>query len=648
LETQNGSKNGDSAVGRRYVFDDFAVDPANRTCTRGGRTLPVTGKAYDILLVFVENPGRLLSKEELLARIWPDEFVEEGNLARNVSTLRKVLCDAGKQHKYIATVPGHGYKFVGDVSQIDNGPTETPAAPIQIAKTSEVAGSPTRNFIRQRAVFWISAALILFLTAAWFGKDRLFPISPIVKSLAVLPLRGIDPNDNYLGVGIADSVIRRISNSGQVTVRPTSAVLHYMNQDIDTLAAARELNADAILEGNVQRFGDNLRVSVNLLRTSDGGSIWSENFDLRADDIFSVQDEVAERVADKLKIRLGSASPSTAGKYPVDQRAYEFYLKGLFSLDQRGFNRDDLPNMLNTIDLFQQSVAVDPNYAMAHGQLAFSYAWMAMFIQPDEPKWVELARQEIALSEKLDPNVAEAHVASGLLYWSSYGGYQNEAAIKEFRLAKRLNPGYSGAELIALYGHVGLEQQAAKELSRGLTIDPTSQALHGLVGILPYLRGDLDAWFSVNPGRNLEDRPLSPWYLLRKGSLERAQEILDKRLSESPDRSDFMMQRSLLLALQGKSSQAENLAASTMSVAQHGKENYHHLTYFAACVFALAGKSSDAVKWLRETADSGFPNYPLFARDPYLDRIRQSPEFTQFLSEQKSQWDRFNQEFAEP
>ena len=648
METLNGSINGGSAVGRRYVFDDFEVDAANRTCTRGGRTLPVTGKAYDILLVFVENPGRLLSKDELLGRIWPDEFVEEGNLARNVSTLRKVLSDAGKQHKYIATVPGHGYRFVAEVSQIDNGPTETHAAPIQIAKTPEVAGPPTRNFIRQRAVFWISAALILFLTAAWFGKDRLFPISPIMKSLAVLPLRGIDPNDNYLGVGIADSVIRRISNSGQVTVRPTSAVLHYMNQDIDTLAAARELNADAILEGNVQRFGDKLRVSVNLLRTSDGSSIWSENFDLRADDIFSVQDEVAERVADKLKIRLGPASLSTAGNYPVDQRAYEFYLKGMFGLDAKGFDKDSMPQMLNTIDFFQQAIELEPNYAMAHGQLAYSYAWMALFVQPDEPKWANLARQEIELAEKLDRNVAEAHIASGLLSWSIYGGYKSEDAIKEFRLAKQLNPGYAGADLVALYGHAGLEEQAAKELSRGLSIDPTSQALNGLAVILPYLRGDADAWFAVNPTRNLDERGLAPWYLLRKGSLERAQQLLNERSRSWPDRTDFLMQRSLLLALQGKYSEANALATSTMSVVQHTSENYHHATYYAACVFAVAGKSSDAVKWLRETANTGYPNYPLFARDPFLDRIRQSPEFIQFLSEQKAQWDHFEQEFAEP
>ena len=113
METGNLSNNGAGRSAVRYSFDGFVVDPSSRTCERGQEPLPVSGKAYDILLVFLENPGRLLTKEELLDRVWANEFVEEGNLARNVSTLRKALGDTGKQHRYILTVPGHGYRFVG-------------------------------------------------------------------------------------------------------------------------------------------------------------------------------------------------------------------------------------------------------------------------------------------------------------------------------------------------------------------------------------------------------------------------------------------------------------------------------------------------------------------------------------------------------
>jgi TolB-like protein len=490
-------------------------------------------------------------------------------------------------------------------------------------------------------------AVIVLFTIAWFGRDRLFTPSPNVRSLAVLPLKGIDPNDNYLGIGIADAVIRKVSSSGQLAVRPTSAVLHYVNQDIDTLAAAREMSADAILEGNVQRFGETLRVSVNLLRTSDGISIWSESFDKPTKDIFRLQDEVAEQVAEKLKIRLGSSIlAGTNDKYPTDQRAYEFYLKGMFGLDARGFNKDSIPQMLNTIDTFQQAVTVDPNYAMAHGQLAVSYAWMAIFLQPEEPKWVDLARQEIATAEKLDPNVAEAHIANGLIYWSSYGGFRIEEAIKEFLLAKQLNPGWNGADLIALYGHVGLNEQATKELNRELTSDPTSKALNELSVILTYLRGDADAWYGLDSTHSLEERGLVTWYLMHKGELDRAQKILDDQIAEHPDAYGLLLDRALLMALKGNSVEADALIDTAFPKLPHNTENYHHKTYSIACTKSVDGESAEAVKWLRETANTGYPDYPLFAKDPFLDRIRQSPEFIQFLSEQKAQYDRLQQEFG--
>lgn len=646
----NGSKNGHSMITARCRFDEFEVDPQNRICTRGGISVPMTGKVFDVLLAFVENPGRLMSKAELMEKVWPDEFVEEGNLARNVSTLRKLLGDTSKEPKVIATVPGHGYRFVADVSTVVVESATGQAvqiAPSQQSAEIEAFSSAPIEEPRSRKLFWILASLIIVFTAAWFSKDRLFVPSPNIRSLAVLPLKGIDPNDNYLGIGIADAIIRRVGSSEQVAVRPTSAVLRYVNQDTDSLAIARELNADAILEGNVQRSGDKLRVSVNLLRTSDGISIWSESFNMPANDIFRVQDEVAQQVAQKLKIRLGSSIlASDKNKYPVDQRAYEFYLKGMYSLDARGFDKESMPQLLNTIDLFEQATIIDPNYAMAHGQLAFCYVWMAIFIQTDEPKWADRAREEIALAEKLDPNVAEAHVANGLLYWSFYGGYKSEEAVRELRLAKQLNPGYNGADLIALYGHIGLDEQGTKELNRGLTSDPTSQALNGLTAVLTYLSGDLDAWYELNPKRNIEERALSPWYLLHKGPLDLAEKVLEDRIKQNPeDLYDLLMDKALLFALKGNYSQADAQIKMAFPMVPHTNENYHHETYSLACVQAMEGNSAEAVKWLRETANTGYPNYRLFAQDSFLDRIRQSPEFIQFLAEQKAQWERFEQEF---
>jgi DNA-binding winged helix-turn-helix (wHTH) protein/TolB-like protein len=650
-ELENGNVNTTAAYlnGHRYTFDNFEIDPANRLLLREGEVVPLTGKVFDVLLVFAENPGRLLEKDELIEKVWHADFVEEGNLARNVSTLRKALGDTGKEHKYIVTLQGRGYRFIADVKQIVNGgiPTinEPIKNPVQTAVDSEDETVPAKRISRK--TFWVMAAIIVVFTIAWIGKESFFTPKNKVKSLAVLPLKSLDANDNYLGIGITDAVIRRLSQSGQLTVRPTSAVLRYVNQDTDTLAAARELSSDAVLEGNVQRSGDRLRVSVNLLRTADGASLWSDNFDMPAADIFAIQDKVAQQVAARLQLHIDSAQgPTQGGKYPANPAAYEFYIKGIFSLDQRSYAQESLSQMQDTIKFFNRSIEADPEYALAHAQLAWAYVWTAQFIEPREAKWADLARQEIKRADELDPQIAETHLAKAMLFWSKYENFQNDAAIRELKIAQQLNPDTSHGELVGILGHLGLDEQAAAELNHALEIDPTSESLKDLKVILPYLRGDADAWLIERQKPRGKNAYFDPWYYLRKGQLDIAKKAFDERFPEGLNYPDFLVLQALYFALKGDFHNAESQVPGLIEKIASGDQIRHHVTYNAACIYALDGKSSEAVKWLRETSDLGYPNYPLFARDPFLDRIRQTPEFVQFLNEQKAQHERFLQEFG--
>jgi len=646
LESANSNKNGPSANGHRYVFGDFEIDPANRTCLRGGEELPLTARVFDILLVFTENPGRLLKKDELIERVWHGDFVEDGNLARNISTLRRALGDDAKEYKYIATIQGQGYRFIADVAEVRNGDDLEVAS--ETAPLSQIEEIPKPNGRRQFSRKWLWAIPVasLLFAAVLIGKERFFTPAKQITSLAVLPPKSLDASENYLGAGIADAVIRRISQTGQLRVRPTSAVLHYLNEDTDALAAARQLSTDSVLEGTLQRVGDRLRVSVNLLRTSDGASLWADSFDMPATDIFVIQDKVAEQVATRLQLRLDSTQKAGLNdKYPTNPIAYEFYIKGIFSLDQRGYGEGAMPQMETTIDFFKKSIEADPNYALAHAQLAFAYIWTALFETMD-PKWANLAREEIKRSQELDPQLAETHLANGTLLWSSHEGFQNDAAIRELLLAKQLNPNTSHGELAATYQHIGLEDLASRELQRALDIDPTSKSLKDLTVILPYLRGRADEWFSayqkLSPGGGVW-----PWYFLRKGRLDDAQKAIDASLPRSPDDYDLLMQQALLLALKGDFRGAEARVPGIIAKIQLNDQSRHHSTYDAACIFALAGKSGEAVKWLKETAATGFPNYPLFERDPYLDRIRKAPEFVKFMADEKAQWEQYRREFGE-
>jgi len=306
-----------------------------------------------------------------------------------------------------------------------------------------------------------------------------------------------------------------------------------------------------------------------------------------------------------------------------------------------------MPQMQATIDFFKRSTEADPNYALAHAQLGWAYVWTAQFIEPAEPKWVDLARQEIKRADEIDLQIAETHLAKAMLFWSKYENFQNDAAIRELLVAQRLNPNTSHGELAGILGHLGLEEQATRELNRALEIDPTSQSLKDLLIILPYLRGDPDAWIVERQKAQSGRAHFDPWYYLRKSQLDDAKKAIDERLPEGSKYPDFMMIQALYNALKGDFHAAESKVPGIIEMVPLNDQSRHHITYNAACIYALAGNSSDAVKWLRETAATGFSNYPLFARDPFLDRIRQTSEFAQFMTEQKEQHDRFRQEFGD-
>jgi tetratricopeptide (TPR) repeat protein len=302
--------------------------------------------------------------------------------------------------------------------------------------------------------------------------------------------------------------------------------------------------------------------------------------------------------------------------------------------------------MQTTIDFFKQSIAIDPTFVLSHAKLSFAYAWTAAAIEPGNSHWADLAKEQLKEAQELDPNVAETHFAHAYLLWTGYEGYQTEAAIRELRLAKQLNPNSCSPDLPALLGHIGLDDLALRELQRALDIDPTSQSLKELKLILPYIRGDADAWFAVRQNIPSGFSRVDPWYYIRKGRLDDAQRAIDERISKAPDEPNLLMEQALLLALKGKSSQAEARVPAILAKVETNSQSRHHLTYFASCIYALSSNSLEAVKLLKETANTGFPNYPLFERDPFLDRIRKSPEFIDFMTEQRAQWEKLRAEFS--
>jgi len=525
------------------------------------------------------------------------------------------------------------------------------AATTNIAEysTAKFTGQFHRIFSTRRAVIYAAVSVTLMLGAfayLWYLRQTSVAPQAEIKSLAVLPLKSLDAGEHYLGLGIADAVIRRINQTGKLIVRPTSAVRRYLNEETDALAAARQLNADAVLEGSVQRADDRLRVSVNLLRTSDGASLWADNFDMKMTDIFTIQDTVAQQVASRLHLQLDQSQQSRLMKRSTSNPiAYEFYVRGVYSFDQRGWGDNAKPQMEATIDLFKKAIEADPNFALAHAQLASAYAWTAIIIEPAEPVWAERAKEEINRAQTLDSQLAETHLARYLLLSSRYEDYQNETAVRALLLAQQLNPNVGHAELGFLYYHIGLEDLAARELQRAIEIDPTTAFAKGQSLYQYLMTGRYDEWLAAHQ-RLYPNDPISPWYLLGKGRLEEAQRAIEEFSARNADHIEVPRQQALLFALRGDFRSAEAMIPTIRSTHPPYDLQYHHAAHDIACIYALEGKSDEAVRWLREAAAMGFPCYPLIERDAYLNRIRRAPEFIKFMAEMKAQNEKYRREFG--
>jgi len=492
----------------------------------------------------------------------------------------------------------------------------------------------------------VLAAATVALIYIYTGRVQQTPASNQleIKSLAVLPLKSFDTGDNYLGLGIADAVILRISQTGKVIVRPTSAVRRYLSEDTDGLTAAKQLGVDSVLEGTVQRAKDRLRVNVNLLRTSDGASLWTHSFDLRADDIFTIQDTISQQVASRLQLKLDAEQQARLGKrYTSNPEAYEQYVKGLTYLERITTAIGDADAINAAIAHFKKAVEVDPKYALAYAALGDAYMWKANFTDPDNNVWVGLAQKALAEAETLDPLLAEIHAARFEYYFSKYGNWDLVQAAREARQALALNPSVGHIALGTFFDHLGLDEATGlREVQRALEIDPTNSAIQARLVESYELYGKFDE--AIEAERRFFSRVGPPRSLMAKGRLDEAQQLLEEAVKKNSGDLRARSKLALLLALRGKFQEAEAAIPPILEQARNNRA-YHHITFDIACVYALSGKTDEAAKWLRTTAETGLPNYPLFARDAHLDRIRKEPAFIQFMTELKKRWDTFRDEF---
>jgi eukaryotic-like serine/threonine-protein kinase len=505
---------------------------------------------------------------------------------------------------------------------------------------------------RRPRVAALAALAVLLAATIGVGRYAFRPDAAIegsqIRSLAVLPLQALDPNDRAFGFGIAEAVIRRISRTGEVTVRPASSVRQLAVEGADAITAARELAVDTVLEGSVQRAGGRVRIGVNLVK-ADGTSLWTDSFDTQTIDVFAAQDKIAQEVASRLRLHLTAAQHARLSERSTSNTlAYDYYTRGVYNYDQRGRGPAAREQNEATIALFKKALAADPDYALAHARLAHAYAFHGVFNVPDEQeRWIALAKDEMSRADAIDARLPETHLARALVLFSNVSGFQAAAAIREVRAAQQIDPNVGHHELAELFNHVGLEDLAEREFQAAFEIDPTSRILARDYVSYYRLLHRPDEYIAALRKYFPED-PETPLYHMMKGDLESARRRMDELEAKTTNRfaDDFLT--SYLLALRGEKVRSEELLAKVIgeSAMSPRATDYHHDSYEIACIHAINGNGPEAMKWLRETAKAGFRSHTLFARDPFLDKIRRSAQFGQFMAEMGAEYEQLRAEFS--
>lgn len=579
---------------RLYSFGPFQLDAAGQILLRDGQAIPLKPKVFDLLVVLVENGGRLVRKEELMKRLWPESFVEDSNLAVSICELRKTLGDGRKSHSsYIETVPRRGYRFVPRVSDESGEAAEVTASHSSLVDASNGDGSVRGG------------------------------------TIAVLPFKSIGATgDEYLGLGMADALITRLSNLRQITVRPTSSVRKY-NGSQDPVVAGRELGVAWVLDGSVQRSAMRMRATVQLVNVGDGASKWAGKFDDEFDGIFGVEDSISEQVVHALTLKLTEEERALLAKrYTDNTEAYLAYLKGRYC-----FGKRTKEGLEQGIEYFKRAIAVDPNYALAYSGLADCYSILRIYGPLPSNECLRRGMEAALKALELDDGVAEAHASLGHLCILAWDWARAE---REFKSAIALNPNYPTAQLwYSVYLRtMGRFDEAMRERRRAVELDPLSLITNSAGGSLLYLARQYDKaieqlqrTLELEPEFSIAHLHLGLVYEA-KGMYREAQAMYEQTAALVGGFTEITGCFGRIAALTGKT---ENAEEAIEELRRASVKSAAGCCYYVAGIYAALGNKDQAFNWLERGYAEHEQEMAMLKVDPLVDSLRDDPRFVSLL-----------------
>ena len=510
--------------------------------------------------------------------------------------------------------------------------------------------SPLERFQNARDLGFAIEAVAGLSAADTSASAAAEPRASGKRSVAVLPFRDLAcrPENADLGLGLADATTTELASLRSLLVRPTAAILKYHACGVDPHQAARELGVDAVVDGNFQRSGSRLRVTVQLVRASDGRSLWGSKIDTSIDDIFEMQDHVSRRIAEALQIELTPSEERRLGRAarPAGE-AYGLYLKGRASLFHGTF-----ADVHAAIEAFEQARDADPEFALAWAGLSAAYLQMALNHEP-EGDWQARAEQMCDRALSIDRDLPEGRYLRGALLWSPRGGFDHAGAIRELvqAIAARPNLFEAHIRLGVILDHVGMFEESRRVIDLALEIDPQGGPAKVQRGLTQYHLGNYEHALAVS--RDAAELTPAAWILhqiahclIRLGRLDEAAARIERTLHQYPNDVLFFPIQGLIAAVEGNAPRARQQIELTI---QNRKAfiHYHHAQHDIACIYALLGERDEALRWLADAAHNGFPCWGFFERDPLLESLRGEPRFRGLMDELRANCDGYRALYRE-
>jgi DNA-binding winged helix-turn-helix (wHTH) protein/TolB-like protein len=580
---------------------DIELDLGRYELRRFGRRVKLEKKPMELLIFLVSRREQLVSRKDIVVKLWgSDLFIDtEPNINNVVRKIRTALGDNSAKPRFLETVVGKGYRFVGPVRVIGAHYPQS-----SLGEASAYAVVP------ERADGWTERA-----------------------SLAVLPLLlvGGATDDRGLCLGFADALVSRLGNLRGVDVLPTSAVLTIPSAATASDIAAR-LGVRFVVAGGLQVSKGVWRLSVELFDSYLHGPCFTRKCDLDLSRLSDLQDEIARQIARALKRPLAPAVPQRRPRYSKDPFAYEEFMRG-YSLSASG----DPKLLEGAAQHLINAVARDPAFSLAHAILSFVCATRHFEFDPASV-WLEKAEFHCQRALELDPDLPEAHVARAFLLWGPSKNFQHVEAIAELKraLALQNNLPHAYNRLGTILAHIGLLDHARAMYERARPFHPQKAVSHSIVQVYIWnreyqlAREEIEAWRTESPG-NKYPVYFAPQLGIMTGDWKEAKVLLHEALQLLPEEPAIISLQGVFYALTGNEAAALDCMTKACAIPK-SFGHAHHTYYQIACILSVLGRCQAGFEWLERSVSTGFACWPFFLKDPCLQNLRKLPEFEVLVS----------------